>query len=288
MRDCLSHNAGIILQMKRVGTNPKDRENGRGAPIGRGSAIQVVDRLTLILELFAANGREMRVREIADALRLQRSTTHRYLASLAGAGFLRSDDGGSYSLGPLLIQLGAAAVAGSEVVNLAESYLYQLAEEAQETVVLSLWTGQCPVVVRVREPVNKLVQIHIRLGALLPLDSAQGHVFLAYHPDQAQARRLLAQFPDSQRRELGRGIEEVRRTGAWINSRVAEGIRAVAVPVFDHEIIACTLALVGTLASIPSSLDSGLVHALKATAQRLSQDLGRMRDAKPSGDRATA
>jgi DNA-binding IclR family transcriptional regulator len=284
----LSHNAGIILQMKKVSIDSKGRRNGRGAPIGRGSAIQVVDRLTLILELFAANGREMRVREIADALRLQRSTTHRYLASLAGAGFLRSDDGGSYSLGPLLIQLGAAAVAGSEVVNLAESYLHQLAEEAQETVVLSLWTGQCPVVVRVREPVNKLVQIHIRLGALLPLDSAQGHVFLAYHPDQVQARRLLAQFPDSQRRELERGIEQVRGTGAWINSRVAEGIRAVAVPVFDHEIIACTLALVGTLASIPSSLDAGLVQALKATAQRLSEDLGRVRDAKPRVDRASA
>lgn len=284
----LSHNADSILQMKRSRAAPKARNNGRGVPIGRGSAIQVVDRLTLILELFAANGREMRVREIADALRLQRSTTHRYLASLAKAGFLRSDDGGSYSLGPLLIQLGAAAVAGSEVVNLAESFLLQLAEEAQETVVLSLWTGHCPVVVRVREPVNKLVQIHIRLGALLPLDSAQGHVFLTYNADQVQARRLLAQFPDSQRRELERGIEEVRRTGAWINSRVAEGIRAVAVPVFDHEIIVCTLALVGTLASIPSSLDSGLVQALKATAQRLSQDLGRVRDAKPRADGASA
>jgi len=288
MRSCVSHNAGVILQMKRAGTDPKARRNGRRAPIGRGSAIQVVDRLTLILELFAANGREMRVREIADALRLQRSTTHRYLASLVRAGFLRSDDGGSYGLGPLLIQLGAAAVAGSEVVNLAESYLHQLAEESQETVVLSLWTGQCPVVVRVREPLNKLVQIHIRLGALLPLDSAQGHVFLAYHPDQLQARRLLAQFSDSQRRELERGIEEVRHTGAWINSRVAEGIRAVAVPVFDHEIIACTLALVGTLASIPSSLDSGLVQALRSTAQRLSQDLGRVREAKPRVDRVSA
>ena len=274
--------------MKRAQAVSKSRRKTRTVPFGRGSAIQVVDRLTLILELFAANGRQMRVREIADALRLQRSTTHRYLASLANAGFLRSDDGGSYSLGPLLIQLGAAAVAGSEVVNLAETYLHQLAEEAQETVVLSLWTGHCPVVVRVREPHNKLVQIHIRLGALLPLDSAQGHIFLAYNPDQVQAQRLLAQFPDNQRRELQRGIEEVRRTGAWINSRVAEGIRAVAVPVFDHEIIVGTLALVGTLASIPSSLDSGLVQALKATAQRLSQDLGRAHDAKPRVERAFA
>lgn len=256
---------------------------------GRGSSIQVVDRLSLILELFAANGRrQMRVRDIADALRLQRSTAHRYLASLASSGFLRAEEGGSYSLGPLLIQLGAAAVAGSDVVSLAESYLSQLAEEVQETVVLSLWAGQCPVVVRVREPLNKLVQIHIRLGALLPLDSAQGHVFLAHHPDQAMAGRLLAHLPDFHRRELERGIEEVRRSGVWINSRVAEGIRAVAVPVFDHEIICSTLALVGTLASIPADLDSGLVQALKATAQRLSEDLGRVRESKALANRVSA
>jgi DNA-binding IclR family transcriptional regulator len=254
----------------------------RGAPtLGRGSAIQVVDRLAAILELFAAHGRELRVKEVAATLGLQRSTTHRYLASLTRAGFLRTDDGGLYSLGPLLIQLGAAAVAGSDVVNLAESYLDQLSEEVQETVVLSLWTGHCPVVVRVREPLNKLVQLHIRLGALLPLDSAQGHVFLAFHPDPVFVRRLLLPFPDSQRRELERGIEDVQRTKVWINSRVAEGIRAVAVPVFDHELIAGTMAVVGTLASIPSDIESGLVQALKSTAQRLSENLGRVRDNKP-------
>jgi DNA-binding IclR family transcriptional regulator len=288
MPPCLFHNVDSVLQMKRFLRGPRKRRDSKAATIGRGSSIQVVDRLSLILELFAANGRQMRVREIADALRLQRSTAHRYLASLARAGFLRSDDGGSYSLGPLLIQLGAAAVAGSDVVTLAESYLSQLAEEAQETVVLSLWAGHSPVVVRVREPLNKLVQIHIRLGALLPLDSAQGHIFLAYHPDQAQAERLLTQLPETQRRELARGIEQVRRSGVWVNSRVAEGIRAVAVPVFDHEIICSTLALVGTLASIPSDLDSGLVQALKATAQRLSEDLGRVRETKSVATRVPA
>jgi DNA-binding IclR family transcriptional regulator len=249
---------------------------------GRGSAIQVVDRLTRILELFAASGREMRVREIALTLKLQRSTVHRYLASLSRAGFLRAIDGGSYSLGPLLIQLGAAAVAGVHVVNLAENYLYQLCAEAQETAVLSLWAGHCPVVVRVREPADKLVQIHIRLGSLLPLDSAQGHVFLAHSPDHAQVRDLLLHLPEGQRREFEREMEQVRRHGVWINSRVAEGIRAIAVPVFDHEVIACTLAFVGTLASIPADFDSGLVEVLKDAAQKLSRELGQARQAKPA------
>jgi DNA-binding IclR family transcriptional regulator len=165
-----------------------------------------------------------------------------------------------------------------QVVQLAETYLLQLAEEAQETAVLSLWSGDCPVVVRVREPQAKLVQLHIRLGAMLPLDSAQGHLYLAFHPDRQRMNQLLAHFPENQRREMERGMGEARKHGVFVNSRVAEGIRAVAAPVFDHELIAGTIAFVGTLSSIPADPDSGLAQALKTAAQRLSHDLGRERE----------
>lgn len=254
------------------------RQRVKKTVIGRGSNIQVIDRLARVLEVFAGSGHQMKVREVAAALHLRRSTAHRYLASLSRAGFLRSEGEGSYALGPLLIQLGAAAVGGAQIVELAESYLSQLAEEAQETAVLTLWSGNCPVVVRVREPQAKLVQLHIRLGAMLPLDSAQGHLYLAFHPDRQRTQQLLAQFPDAQRREMERGMAEARNQGVFVNSRVAEGIRAVAAPVFDHELIAGTVAFVGTLSSVPADPESGLAQALKNAAQRLSRDLGRSRE----------
>src|SRR5215467_10863074 len=241
----------------------KSRIRAQASVIGRGSNIQVIDRLARVLELFAAHGREMKVREVATELHLRRSTAHRYLASLSRAGLLRTEGDGLYTLGPLLIQLGAAAVGGVQIVELAENYLSQLAEEAQETAVLSLWAGNCPVVVRVREPQSKLVQLHIRLGAMLPLDSAQGHLYLAFHPDRQRVHMLLAQFPEAQRREMERGIAEARKRAVYVNSRVAEGIRAVAAPVFDHELISGTLAFVGTLASVPADPDSGLAQLLR-------------------------
>jgi len=251
----------------------------RKSVIGRGSTIQVIDRLARVLEVFAGNGRQMKVRELASTLHLRRSTAHRYLASLTRAGFLRAEGEGAHALGPLLIQLGAAAVSGVQIVEQADTYLSQLAEEVQETAVLSLWSGDCPVVVRVKEPQAKLVQLHIRLGAMLPLDSAQGHLYLTFHPDRRRVQQLLAHFPEGQRREMERGMAEARKRGVFVNSRVAEGIRAVAAPVFDHELIAGTIAFVGTLSSIPADPDSGLAQALKNAAQRLSSDLGRGRDA---------
>jgi DNA-binding IclR family transcriptional regulator len=261
----------------------KPRKRTHTSVIGRGSNIQVIDRLVRVLELFAANGREMKVREVAAELHLRRSTTHRYLASLSRAGLLRTEGDGLYTLGALLIQLGAAAVGGVQIVQLAETHLSRLAEEAQETAVLSLWSGDCPVVVRVREPQSKLVQLHIRLGAILPLDSAQGHLFLAFHPDRQRIQQLLNHFPEGQRREMQRGIGDARKHGVFVNSSVAEGIRAIAAPVFDHEIIAGTIAFVGTLSSIPADLNSGLAEALKNAAQKLSHDLGRGRESSAHG-----
>ena len=262
--------------MGRVSQNA--RRHGKKAVIGRGSTIQVIDRLARVLEVFAGSGRQMKVRDVAASLHLRRSTAHRYLASLARAGFLRAEGEGSYALGALLIQLGAAAVGGVQIVEIAENYLARLAEEVQETAVLTLWSGNCPVVVRVREPQAKLVQLHIRLGATLPLDSAQGHLYLAFHHDRQQVQQLLAQFPEAQRREMERGMADARKHGVFVNSRVAEGIRAVAAPVFDHERIAGTIAFVGTLSSVPADRDSGLAQALKNAAQLLSRDLGRGRE----------
>src|ERR1051325_9880683 len=256
----------------------KSRLRTQASVIGRGSNIQVIDRLARVLELFAANGHEMKVREVATELHLRRSTAHRYLAALSRAGLLRTEGDGLYTLGALLIQLGAAAVGGVQIVQLAENHLSQLAEEAQETAVLSLWSGDCPVVVRVREPQSKLVQLHIRLGAILPLDSAQGHLFLAFHPDRQRIHQLLSHFSEGQRREMERGIADARKHGVFVNSRVAEGIRAIAAPVFDHEVIAGTIAFVGTLSSIPADPNSGLAEALKDAAKKLSHDLGRGRE----------
>ena len=63
-----------------------------------------------------------------------------------------------------------------------------------------------------------------------------------------------------------------------MNSRVAEGIRAVAAPVFDHELIAGTIAFVGTLSSVPPDSEFRSGGSLKNAAQKLSRDLGRGRD----------
>ena len=241
---------------------------------GRGSTVAVVERMAAIFELFAGGVPEMPLRGIAGALSLRRSTAHRYVNSLARAGLVRQVRAGTYGLGPLLIRLGATAVGALRVVNLGENYLQRLVEEVGETAVMSIWDGHRPVVVRVREPVGKLIQIRVAVGSALPIASAQGTVFLAWHRDSAAARRLLEHLTPAQRTNLMREVEYVREQQVAISAQVVEGIRTVAVGVFDHEGVAATLGFVGTTAGIPADANSGLVAALREAAAHLSSELG--------------
>jgi DNA-binding IclR family transcriptional regulator len=241
---------------------------------GRGSTVAVVERMAAIFALFTGGVPEMRLRDIAVALGLQRSTIHRYLNSLVRAGLLRQVRVSTYGLGPLLIQLGATAVGALRVVNLGENYLLRLVEEGGETAVMSIWGGHSPVVVRVREPLSKLIQIRVAVGSALPIASAQGMIFMAWHRDVAAMRRLLEHLAPAQRAELTREIEFVRQHRVAISAQVVDGIRTVAVPVFDHETVAATLGFVGTTAGISADPNSGLVAALREAAAQLSRELG--------------
>lgn len=252
------------------GGPPGPRRGGTG----RGSTVAVVERMAAIFALFTGGAPEMHLRNIAGALGLRRSTTHRYLNSLVRAGLLRQVRVSTYGLGPLLIRLGATAVGALRVVNLGENYLQRLVEEGGETAVMSIWGGHGPVVVRVREPMSKLIQIRVTVGSALPVASAQGMIFMAWHRDPPTVRRLLEHFAPAQRAEVMREIESVRQRKVAISAQVVDGIRTVAVPVFDHETVAATLGFVGTTAGIPADSDSGLVAALKEAAAQLSRELG--------------
>lgn len=244
-------------------------------PIGHSGDIQVIARAAQVLRLFGATQRSLRVADASAELGLQRTTTHRYLTSLSNAGFLERNGDGSYGLGPLLVQLGTVALRGLRVLEVGGPYLQQLADEADQTAVLAVWGGLGSVVARVHEPVDRLVNISVRVGSALPLEAAQSQVFLAFLSDASVEQRLLAQLPDVRRRQLRDQVRAVRRDGYVLSSQVVQGVRAIAAPVFDgHGEICATVAVLGTVNSIPEQGHPGILAALLRTTARLSRVLG--------------
>jgi DNA-binding IclR family transcriptional regulator len=219
-------------------------------------ANQSVQRAARMLGAFSVDEPELALGELTARLGMTKATAHRYATALRGAGLLRFS-GGKYTLGPRIVELAAAALAGLGVIRVADPYLRQLMNETSQTTVLSVWDGEAPVVVRCVENAERLVRIVVAAGSRLPTDSAQGKVFRAFLTD-----------------ERDRALEEVRRTSLAANASVVEGVTALAAPVFQGEEIVATLALVGTSATIETAPELPMARALRHCAESLSIELG--------------
>ena len=216
---------------------------------------QSIERAVRLLGLFTVEEPELSLAQMGASLGVSRATVHRYATALRNAGLLRMTPTG-YGLGPRVIELASTALAGLRVVSIAGPFLERLVAQVNETAVLSVWDGEAPVVVRVNDNTNRTVRINVRAGSRLAPDSAQGKVFRAYPP---------ISVPE---------LADVAATGLAFSVSSIEGIGAMAVPVFQTEHVVASLALVGTLVSIESGLQSRVADALRSSAERLSAELG--------------
>ncbi|MGH3383157.1 MAG: IclR family transcriptional regulator [Nocardioidaceae bacterium] len=247
---------------------------GPGEREGAAGAIQSVARVCAILDLLA-DQHELQAVGVAERLGLERTTSHRYLSSLLKCGYLKRDSEGRHVAGPALVQLAVSTLGSASPVAAAGPYMRRLVEEIHRTVVMSMWGGDGPVVCRVEEDDSRLVQVSVRVGSALPHDAAQAQAFLAFLPDRAEVERVLQQLPLRARRDLETQMVHARQQGYAVNSVVVEGIRAVAAPVFGRDgTVEATLAIVGTVNSIPVQRESPEIQALLHAAEQLSWHLG--------------
>jgi DNA-binding IclR family transcriptional regulator len=227
---------------------------------------QSVERAVRLLGFFSPEEPVLTLAQLTERLGTSKATTHRYTLALRQVGLLRFDSGaGLFSLGPRIVELAATALAGLRIVRIAGPTMERLVVETNETVVLSIWDGEQPTVVRVDDNTDRLVRIVVRTGARLPrVDSAQGKVFLAFGPDKSE-------LADDE-------LAAITRTRIAINSQVVEGIRAIATPIFQGEEVAAAMALVGTISSLPDDPASPVARQLRAAAEGLSAELGFLSD----------
>ena len=223
---------------------------------------QSVERAVRLLGFFSAEEPELTLPQLTERLGTSRATTHRYALALRRVGLLRYDAaGGIYSLGPRIVELAATALSGLRIIRIAGPHMERLAAELNETVVLSIWDGESPIVVRVADNTDRIVHIVVRTGSRLARkESAQGKIFLAFGGggDELDAREL----------------QRILRARVAVNTQTRDGIRAVATPVFQDRDVIATMAVVGTIANLPEREGAPLAGRLRAAADELSAELG--------------
>ena len=102
--------------------------------------IQSIEIGAQLLRALAANGRSMKLIDLAKKSGMPAAKAHRYLVSFIRMGLVEQDTNtGRYDLGEFSLELGLASLSRIDAVRLADPVLEDLCEEIGETVALSVW-----------------------------------------------------------------------------------------------------------------------------------------------------
>ena len=258
-------------------------------PAGDSSYSQSLERGLSILSSFRSEVPLLGVSELARTVGMSRSTTHRYVATLAALGYLQQDTATKkYRLGPRVLDLGFSAINSMELRSIAAPHLQQLSDDTGHTVNMAVLDGTDIVYIercRSAQQGQREIDLNLHVGSRLPAYcTSMGKVLLA-DLDERVLTDVLGRTKFTQRgpntivvrRELLAELERVRAAGLAVNNEeLAYGLRSIAVPVRDRSGVvaaAINLAVHRSLVSM-EDLVVRLSPALKRTADEVSARIG--------------
>lgn len=251
-----------------------------------------LERGLSILSAFSGSRPVLGIADLARAVDLTKSTTHRYVATLVGLGYVDQDpETRKYRLGPRVVDLGFAAIDSMELTRVAAPTLQALADETGHTASMALCDGPDVVYVDRRRSGRRraafTIDLNLHIGSRLPAYcTSLGKAMLA-HKDVGTLREILDRTDMARRgpntltnrEQLLAALAGVRATGLAVNDEeLAPGLRSFAAPVRDRtgEVVAAINVAVH-LSAAPTSKEALAAHLeqpLRRAAAEISRRLG--------------
>jgi DNA-binding IclR family transcriptional regulator len=257
---------------------PFPRESAPVAPL-----VPAVARALTLLDRLARGREPMTLARLSSELALPKSSVHGLCTTLVSFGYLRRQADGSFLIGPRVMGLAEAFVAGTDVAQEFNALWGGSGMAPEETVLLSVLSGNEALYVAVRNgarPLGIALNVGMRLPAYL---SGSGKAMLAQLPAEEVRRRFTGQLSTRLTSKGPRDIESLlkelaltRKRGYSIDDEaVREGVYSFGAAVFDASGDAvAAVAVCITKAQLGS--DRGARHrdAALDVARRLTQRLG--------------
>lgn len=205
--------------------------------------IQVLDRALAIINAIAESRSAAGLAELAERVKLHKSTTHRILMILESYRVVDKDpQTGHYRLGLRLFELGTIAIGSFNIRERARPHLERLMYEVDETVHLCVLDGGEVMYLDKFEP-SRSVRMASRIGRRNPAHcTAVGKAMLARLPErevddilQKHGLPRLTRNTITTPAELKVELKAIRGRGYSIdNEEVEEGVCCVGAAVLDH------------------------------------------------------
>lgn len=241
-----------------------------------------VDRAVELLLLLESASRDLGVTELAKLLGVQKSTVHNLLQTLMARDMVRQTDSGRFALGFRLMRLGAAAAERLDIRRIAMPFLRELADEANEYVLLAVLNrNEVTIIDSVAPQRSSFIVPRIDFSRTFHC-TALGKVFLAYGPQPL--REIVFQdtltryttFTLCQGDSLSAEIERIRNQGYAVScNETIEGVTCIGVPVFNaHGNLEAAVSISSATARLTTERYRAMADLLKQKAAAVSRVLG--------------
>lgn len=232
-----------------------------------------------IIELLAGQDGGVPLNRIADELEIPKSATHRLLSELVEREYVvQLAEFGNYCLSLKLVGLGLRHLASSDMVQLSQPVLKELADASSEMVRLAMRDGDKMLWVSQAQGAKRGLKYDPDAGAVVTLScSATGIAWMSTMSEEAALQRILRQgiaAPDEFGPNAPQSIESIRswlaeaRTKGYATASdtFTLGIASVAAPVLLNGQAEGVVSIAGPTARLPQKrLDELSVPLLQAT-----------------------
>lgn len=210
----------------------------KSAPVG------VIDKVLVLLELLDQSPSGLKLKEIAEQSRINKSTAHRFLSHLESKKYLFRDAAGAYMIGPRLTKLGTGMNSHATLAKICRAPLEKLRAVTGETVNLAVLDGAEVLYVDVLET-DHTFRLVSSVGARRPFYcTSLGKAILAAIQDDTQREELFSTIrfePVTPRTitnlaRLKKQLALIRKRGfALEDEEAVEGVRCLGAAIVDPE-----------------------------------------------------
>lgn len=250
------------------------------------SFVPAVERAILIIDHVERHTGPVTLTQISTKLNLPKSSTSRILATLVRYDYLQQNSHGTFELGTRFLTLASSVKLKSNLIKIASPPMEALTDAIGETTKLSVRLD-LDAMTLYKAQSSREMSINIEIGHRFPLYvGAAGKLLLAYSPAEIQKRVLQGPFRRLTSNTivevdlLKDSLAEILDLGyATDDEEFAEGIRALACPVFDlseHVVAAVSIPFLATKAN--DHRKQCLLDHLQQTAATISRELGFARE----------
>ncbi|MEN8244238.1 MAG: IclR family transcriptional regulator [Thermodesulfobacteriota bacterium] len=200
-----------------------------------------MERGIKVLELLAEQ-KALTVSEVGAHLSMQRSAAHRFLATLRDLGYVEKNEDNRYQLTFRILEMGEKVSRRFEIKQEAHKYMLELSKLFKETVNLGYLDGK-EILHLDKIDSSEILRIDAPLWSKAPAYcTALGKAILAHLPkselnDYLSQTRLTPRGPNTivSKKKLREELQKTREGGYAVDDEeLAQGLRCVAAPVFDH------------------------------------------------------